>query len=250
MKITVITLFPKMIAGFFEESILKRAKEKQLVEWEIVNLREFATDSYGTVDDKPYGGGVGMVLKADIISKALEKSQNKRKVIYTSPKGVVFTQEKAKEYAQLDHLVILAGHYEGIDERIMDEIDEEVSIGDFVMTGGEIAAAAIADATVRLIPNVLKQGEATEIESFYQVDIDRVIDAVGTNTVLDSLKQKGIQTVRLLEFPQYTRPEEFNGKRVPDVLLSGNHAEIERWRLQKAFEETLHKRPDLLADVV
>lgn len=249
MKITIITLFPDMIKGFFNESIIKRAQEKKLVEIEIVNLRDFAIDDYGTVDDRPYGGGAGMVLRVDVIYKALQKLKAqsvKRKIIITSPKGRIYNQNKAKEYSKLDHLIILAGHYEDVDARVLDYIDEEVSMGDFVLTGGEIVASAIVDSVVRLIPNVLKKDDATEIESFFYASIDQLIDAVGDNKILKNLKEKGVKKVKLLEYPQYTRPEEFNGKKVPDILSSGNHEEIKKWQLRKAFEETLLKRPDLL----
>jgi len=228
MKITVITLFPKMIESFFKESIIKRAQEKKLVEIEIVNLRDFAIDDYGSVDDKPYGGGAGMILRADVVWAALNKlkiknSKLKIKKIITSPKGVTFNQDKALEYSRLDHLIIVAGHYEGVDERVLDYVNEEISMGDFVMTGGEIPAAAITDAVVRLIPGVLKKKGATTQESF------------------------NFNNKKLLEHPQYTRPEVFKGKKVPDVLLSGDHKKIKDWQLKKAYEETLKKRKDLIS---
>lgn len=259
MKITIITLFPKMIEGFFEESIIKRAKEKGRVKIEIVDLRQFAIDAYGTVDDRPYGGGVGMILRIEPIKKAIQfaiskfqfpnsqKNQNLRsKTILTSARGEVYNQEKAAEYAKLDHLVIIAGHYEGVDERVLDLVDEEVSLGDFVLTGGEIPAAAIVDSVVRLIPGVLEKEEAVKKESYAEVSIIRIIEAVGENKILEKLKNEGVEKIKLLEYPQYTRPEEFEGKKVPSVLLSGNHRDIENWRIKKAFEETLKKRPDLL----
>ncbi len=235
MKISIITLFPKMISGFFKESIIKRAQEKKLVDIELINLRDFAIDDYGTIDDRPYGGGAGMILRVDVIHKALSKITNnklqitnkisnskiKTKTILTSPKGKVFDQKKAQEYSQLDHLIIIAGHYEGVDERILDYVDEEVSLGDFVMTGGEITTAAIVDSIVRLIPGVLKKAEAIKNETF------------------------NIDGKKLLEYPQYTRPEIFNNKKVPKVLLSGDHKKIKDWQIKKAFEETLKKRPDL-----
>lgn len=237
-----------MVSCFFDESIMRRAQEKNLVEIEIINLRDFATDSYGTVDEKPYGGGAGMVMKVEPIYDAIQRSKIldlRSKIIYTSPKGKVFDQKKAQEYSKLDHLIILAGHYEGVDERVMDMIDEEVSLGDFVMTGGEITSAAIVDSIVRLIPGVLKKEEAIQIESFFEVSIDRLIEVIGENEILMKLKEKNIKIVKLLEYPQYTRPEEFKGKKVPVELLSGNHQEIEKWRIKKAYEETLKKRPDL-----
>jgi tRNA (guanine37-N1)-methyltransferase len=256
MKISIITLFPKMISSFFEESIVKKAKKKGLVEIELINLRDFALDSYGTVDDRPYGGGAGMVLKVDVLYQAILKIKNqksklhlthqKEKIILTSPKGKIFNQEKAKEYAKLDHLVIICGHYEGVDERVLNFVDEEVSLGDFVMTGGEIVAAAITDAVCRLVPGVLKKEKATEIESFFEISVDKLIEVVGEDEILKKLKEKGVKKVKLLEYPQYTRPEDFLGFKVPKILLSGNHKEIEIWRLKKAYEETKRKRKDLL----
>lgn len=240
-----------MISGFFEESIIKRAQEKKLVEIEIVYLRKFAVDDYGTVDDRPYGGGAGMIMRADIIYKAIENVKSKSKslkfkTVLTSAKGKIFNQEKAKAYSKLDHLVIIAGHYEEVDERVREFIDEEVSLGDFVLTGGEIVAASIADSVVRLLPGVLKKEDATQNESFNFTPINQLIEAVGESSILKKLSKKGISEVKLLEYPQYTRPEEFMGKKVPAVLLSGNHKEIEKWKLKRAFEETLEKRPDLL----
>lgn len=257
MKITVLTLFPDMISGFFKESIVKRAQDKGLVTIEIVNIRDFSEDSYKTVDDKPYGGGAGMVMKVDVMAKAIEscvvspasrgeRESREQKIIYTSPKGKVLNQKKAQEFSKLNHLVILAGHYEGVDERVIDFVDEEISLGDFVMTGGELTAAAIVDSVVRLIPGVLKKEEATQIESFYELDIQTLIKVVGEEPELVKLGEKNIQQVKLLEYPQYTRPEEFQGKKVPEVLLSGNHAEIKKWRILQAFIETRKKRPDLL----
>lgn len=221
-KISIITLFPKMIKGFFEESIVKRAIDKKLVEIEYVNLRDFAVNNYGSVDDRPYGGGAGMLLRVEPIYNAIQKVKSKKskvKVILTSAKGKLFDQKKAIKYSKLNHLIIIAGHYEGVDERVLEYIDEEISLGDFVMTGGEIAVAAIVDAVVRLVPHVLKKSEATKLESFSN---------------------------NLLEYPQYTRPESFKGKKVPKVLLSGNHKEIEEWRIKEAYKQTLKKRKDLL----
>lgn len=261
MKISIVTLFPKMIEGFIQESIVKRAIEKKLVEIEIINLRDFAVDDYGSVDDRPYGGGAGMVLRVEPIYKALSKisnfkaqSSNKvqsskfknQKIILTSARGKVFNQKKAQEYSKLNHLVIIAGHYEGVDERVLDLVDEEISLGDFVLTGGEIVAAAIADSVVRLLRGVLKKEEATRLESFFEASINRLIEAVGEDSLLKKLKVDGVEKVKLLEYPQYTRPEEFEGKKVPEVLLSGNHKDIEAWRIKKAYEETKKKRPDLL----
>ncbi len=225
MTITILTLFPKMIDGFFNESIIKRAVEKKLVTIKVVNIRDFAVDSYGTVDDRPYGGGAGMVMRVDVLDRAIENVKTKKsKVLLTTPKGKVFNQEKAIEYSKETDLVIIAGHYEGVDERVLEYVDEEISIGDFVMTGGEIASAAITDAVVRLLPGVLKKDDATVNETF------------------------NIKGKKLLEYPQYTRPEEYKGKKVPEVLTQGNHKDIEKWRLDKAIVETKKKRPDLFSD--
>lgn len=228
-----------MISGFFEESIVKRAVEKKIVEIKIVNLRDFAIDDYGTVDDRPYGGGAGMILRVEPIYKAIKKITNselrikeknsksvirnqKIKIVLTSPKGKIFDQKKAQEYSKLDNLIIIAGHYEDVDARILDFVDEEISMGDFILTGGEIPASAIVDSVVRLIPGVLKKDQATKNESF------------------------NINDKKILEYPQYTRPEEFMGKKVPEILLKGDHKKIEKWRLEKSLEETQKKRPDLL----
>ncbi len=261
-----------MVQSFFNESIIKRAIEKGAVEIEIVNLRDFALDSYGTVDDRPYGGGAGMVLRVDVVAKAIEKvtspvilseaknlpaenmdpspakrdQDDKVKILLTSAKGQPYNQKKAQELSKLDHVVIIAGHYEGFDERILDHIDEEVSLGDFVMTGGEIAVAAITDSIVRLLPGVLKKDDATEQESFFEVDIDTMISAVGETELLKKLKDRGIKSAQLLEYPHYTRPSDYEGSKVPEVLLEGNHAKIVQWKILQAYRETCEKRPDLL----
>jgi tRNA (guanine37-N1)-methyltransferase len=252
MKISILTLFPETLKSFFSESIVKRSIEKSAVEIEIVNIRDFARDSYGSVDDKPYGGGAGMVMRIDVIADAIGKSQVrshksevKEKIILTSPRGAVWSQRKAKEYSSLDHIVIICGHYEGIDERISELVDEEISLGDFVMTGGEITAAAIVDSVVRLLPGAIKK-ESPEEESFSEVSVTLLNEIIGSDETIQSLLERNVETVRLLEYPQYTRPEEFNGKKVPAVLLSGNHKEIEKWRIQMAYEETKKRRPDLL----
>lgn len=251
MKITVLTLFPKMIEGFLTESIVKRAQEKGVVEIEVVNIRDFASDSHKSVDDKPYGGGAGMVLRIDVLHNALKSvvsGQKSVKTVLTSAKGKQFNQKKAQEFSKLEHLVLIAGHYEAVDERIMREIDEEVSLGDFVMTGGEIAAVAVADSVVRLLPGVLKKDEATEIESFKHYPINYLIEQCGEHPTLIKLKERGVADVQLLEYPHYTRPEVYEGSSVPEVLMNGHHADIEKWRLQKSLEETLKKRPDLLGN--
>jgi len=225
MVIDIITLFPDMFKGPFDESILRRAQDKSLVKINIHNLRKWTTDKRGTVDDRPYGGGVGMVMMVTPIASAIGeiKNQNakiKSKVVLLSAKGKLWKEKKAAEYSKLDQLILICGHYEGVDERVLNFVDEEISIGDFVLTGGEIPAMVMVDSIVRLIPEVLEKPEATQLESF------------------------SLST--LLEYPQYTHPEDFRGLTVPKVLLSGNHAEIEKWRKEKSLEITKKNRPDLL----
>lgn len=230
MKITILTLFPEMFQGPFSESILKRAQEKGSVEIKLVNIRDFGIGNHKVVDDKPYGGGIGMVMKIDVLDKAIASVKDKnlnieqQKVIFLDPRGKQFKQITARTYSQLDHLILLCGHYEGIDERVRDLVDETISIGDFVVTGGEIPAMLITDAVTRLISGVLKD------------------DA----TVHESFSVTAGQETQLLEYPQYTTPSDYNGKKVPDILLSGNHQEIEKWRQEKAKLLTTTHRPDLL----
>lgn len=235
MKIDIITIFPDMFKGPFDESILRRAQDKTLVEIKIHNLRKWTGDKRGTVDDRPYGGGVGMVMMVAPIADAIEDTKlqsyrdtKKEKIVLLSPRGKVWKQEMAQEYSKLEHLILICGHYEGVDERIKNYIDGEISIGDFVLTGGEIPAMVLVDSIVRLIPGVISKPQATQFESFGKI----------RNSQLDNSQ--------LLEYPQYTHPEEFNGLKVPPILLSGNHKEIEKWRSQKAFEITKKNRPDLL----
>lgn len=235
-----------MIEGFIEDSIIKRAQTKGSVEIKIVNLRDFARDSYGTVDERPYGGGAGMILCVDVLKKALNSIESPSHTILTSARGAVFNQEKALELSKLKDIVIFAGHYEGFDERFSDYIDEEISLGDFILTGGEITAATICDAVVRLLPGVLKKDNATTEESFFVSSIPDLIEIVGEHETLVALQKKGVAEVQLLEYPQYTRPEEFEGKKVPVILLSGDPKKIKKWQLQKSFELTLLRRPDLL----
>ncbi|OGK30326.1 tRNA (guanosine(37)-N1)-methyltransferase TrmD [Candidatus Roizmanbacteria bacterium RIFCSPHIGHO2_02_FULL_43_11] len=248
MKITVITLFPEMLDGFLNASILKRAQEKSAAQIECVQLREYAVDIYGTIDDRPFGGAAGMVLMAEPVIKAVKKVKtSSSKVILTSARGSLFTQEKAKELATHEHLIIVAGHYEAVDERVMDEIDEELSIGDYILTGGELPAGVIIDAIVRLLPGVLKKEQATHDESFSHVSLEELKKAIGGDPILHALDKKGITQVKLLEYPHYTRPQNLEGKDVPDILLSGHHAEIRKWQLQQAFSITKKRRPDLLS---
>lgn len=247
MKITIITLFPQMFEGFLQESIVKRAQEKGAVDLSFVQLRDFAVDAHGTVDEPPYGGGAGMVLRVEPVMQALTSCKTKDShVVLTSPRGTVYDQHKALEFSECKDLIIVAGHYEAVDERVMSEIDEEISVGDYVLTGGELPAAIMVDSIVRLLPGVLKKEDATTIESFFEVSLDDLIKAVGEDETLDILQKTGAKTVKLLEYPHYTRPQEFDGKKVPEILLSGNHAEIIKWQLQEAYSITKKRRPDLL----
>ena len=235
MTIDILTLFPQMFSGPFDESIIHRARKKGLVEIKIHNLRDWAVDKRGTVDDRPFGGGPGMILKPEPIFAAVEdiKKQktinNEQLTILLSPQGQPFNQQTARRLSELNHLILICGHYEGVDERVRAHlVDEEVSIGDYVLTGGELPAMVVTDAVVRLIPGVFEKPEATESESF---------------------SQKTINNEQLaIEYPQYTRPEVFRDFRVPEVLLSGNHQEIEKWRKEQAGERTRERRPELLAD--
>lgn len=216
MTISIVTLFPGMFAGPFDHSIVKRAREKEAVAIHLVNIRDFATDRYKSVDDHPYGGGVGMVLRVDVVDAAMAHAKRltpngKIKTVLLDPRGERFTQKKARTYAALDHLILVCGHYEGVDERVASLVDESVSIGDYILTGGEIPAMVIVDSVVRLLPGVLKEG-VTQSESF---------SLHSPFSILHS---------PVLEYPQYTRPRVYKGMRVPDVLLSGNHKKIEAWR--------------------
>jgi len=234
MKIDILTLFPEMFNGPFEESIVKRAQEKGLVKIKIHNLRNWAIDKRGTVDDRPFGGGVGMALRVEPIHEALQSLRSKvknlkSKVILLDPAGKPFNQKKALELSKLNRLILICGHYEGVDERVREHlVDEEISIGDYILTGGELPAMVVIDTIVRLIPGVLKKPDATLDESF-------------SNSKFEIRNSK-----LLLEYPQYTRPENFRGWKVPGVLLSGNHKKIEEWREKKALERTKKRRPDLL----
>ena len=219
MKFDVLTLFPDMFKSL-EESIIGRAKEKGLIEINLINIRDFSKDKHKKVDDTPYGGGAGMVIKPDVVYDAYSSIKSEyAKVIYLSPQGKVLNQDKVKELSKENHLILLCGHYEGIDQRVLDEIvDEEISIGDYVLTGGELPAMVLIDSVSRYVEGVLND-ESTKEESFSN---------------------------KLLEYPQYTRPEEFRGRKVPEVLISGHHENIKKWREQKSLEITKLKRPDLL----
>ncbi len=220
MKIDVLTLFPQVFSSTFEESIIKRAREKSLTEIRISNIRDFTTDKHKQVDDYPYGGGPGMVMKADVVGAAIKHHRTVDSwVIYMSPQGKVLGQKRVEELANKKHLIILCGHYEGIDERAADEFDEEISIGDYILTGGEIPAMVLVDAVVRLMPGVLGDEKSLEEESF---------------------------SASLLEYPHYTRPALYADSEVPPVLLSGHHENIRKWRKKQSLLRTLLKRPDLL----
>lgn len=224
MRIDIITLFPSMFRGPFDESIIKRARKKGILEINLHNLRDFTGDRHRTVDDLPYGGGAGMVMKPEPLFRAVEKVKEEKrsswKVILLSPQGQPFAQEKAKELAEEEGLIFICGHYEGVDERVREHlIDEELSLGDFVLTGGELAAMVIVDAIARMLPEVLGCKDSIREDSFYQT---------------------------LLDYPHYTRPAEFRGWKVPGVLISGNHQKIREWRKKKKLENTFKKRPDLL----
>jgi len=245
MQISVITLFPNMITSFINESIVKRAVDRKIVSINLVNLRQFAADSYGTVDDRPYGGGTGMVMKVDVLAKAVRSVPTGR-VVYTTPRGKKFDQNAARRYSALDNLILLAGHYEGIDERTSTFINEEVSVGDFIMTGGEIAVAAIVDATVRLLPGVLKKEDATIGETFGEIEADEIRAIVGNDPILEVLIKSGRKKIQLLEYPQYTRPADFEGQSVPEVMTSGDPKKIREWQIRESWELTKKRRPDLL----
>ena len=219
MKITVLTLFPEMFEGFLNTSIIKRAIDKESVEIELVNFRDFTLDKHNHVDDTPCGGGQGMVIACQSVVDALEsvKTENSYTIVM-SPRGRTYNQKVAHEFSKHEHIIILCGHYEGFDERIMKYVDEEISIGDFILTGGELGAMVVSDSIIRLINGVIRN-ESHEDESF----------------------ENG-----LLEYPQYTRPIDFRGDVVPEVLLSGHHENIRKWRLEKSLELTLERRPDLL----
>lgn len=222
MKIHVLSLFPDMFTGVFGSSILKKAQEKQAVELAITDIRDYSINKHNQVDDYPYGGGAGMVLRPEPMFNAVEAitAGRKPRIILMCPQGKRFDQRKAEELAQEEELVFLCGHYEGYDERIRQHlVTDEISIGDFVLTGGELPAMTVIDAVVRLLPGVLGQQDSHIQDSF---------------------------STGLLEHPHYTRPAEFRGMKVPDVLLSGNHAKIDEWREEQSFKRTLERRPDLL----
>ncbi len=224
MRIDIMTLFPEMCETVLGESILGRARENKLVEIHCHDIRAYTADKHRRVDDYPYGGGMGMVMQAqpiyDCFEAIVRATGTRPHLIYLSPQGGVFRQKKAVELASMPHIALLCGHYEGVDERVLEEIvDEEISIGDFVLTGGELPALAVVDAVARMLPGVLADEESFTEESHY---------------------------AGLLEYPQYTRPPRWKGREVPEVLLSGHHANIATWRRKQSLQRTLHKRPDML----
>ena len=221
MKITILTLFPQMFKGFVEESIIKRAIDKEIVEIKVVDIREYSTNKHKHVDDTPCGGGAGMVLQVDVCHRAiLDNKSEKSHIVMMTPQGIKYDQKVAERLAKEEDLVLLCGHYEGFDERIRNYVDEEVSIGDYVLTGGELASMVIADSVIRLLDHAIKE-ESHLDDSF---------------------------STGLLEYPQYTRPIEYDNKVVPEVLLNGNHKEIKLFRKKEALRRTYLKRPDLLKE--
>ena len=241
MKITILTMFPQLFDGFLQSPVVQRAIRRESLELAITDIKEFAPGSFRHIDDSPFGGGAGMVMRCQPVLDALRhvrgeggaqgeggpkgeggpqgEGEPQAVTVALSPAGTVFCQKTARRYKDLDHLILICGHYEGMDERIYRHADEELSIGDYILTGGEIAAMAVADAVIRLLPGALRD-KSTEEESF----------------------ENG-----LLEYPQYTQPAVFEGEAVPEVLLSGNHEKIRRWRLKESLRRTLERRPDLLA---
>lgn len=224
MKITIMTLFPEMCNAVLDESIIGRARKSGIIEIDTVNIRDFTHDKHNRVDDAPYGGGMGMLMQTqpiyDCFASLCSADGKKPHLIYMSAQGKTLTQKRVKELSQLPNIAILCGHYEGVDERIIEEIvDEEISVGDYVLTGGELPALILSDSIARMIDGVLPNDEAKELESHYS---------------------------GLLEYPQYTRPPEWHGKKVPDILLSGHHGNIDKWRREKSLERTLERRPDML----
>ncbi len=225
MVISIITLFPQMFEGVFNYSIIKRAQQEGHVKIRFFNLKEFGIGKHKIVDDTPYGGGIGMLLKVDVLDEAIEAARlkdKKERVILLAPTGTPYTQRTAEKLSKYDHLILICGHYEGYDARIRNFVDDEISIGDYVLSGGEIPAMVISESVIRLIPNVLSKTEAHRFESF-------------------SHEKGGV-----LEHPQYTRPEEYKGLKVPEVLLSGHAAKIDEYRANSAHKLTEERRPDLL----
>lgn len=224
MRIDILTLFPEMCNAYISESIIGRARKAGKVEIECTDIRDYTKDKHRRVDDTPYGGGMGMIMQVepvyDCFSALCEKLGTKPHLIYLTPQGKTLTQKRVKELSELDNIALLCGHYEGIDERVIEELQpEEISVGDYVLTGGELPALILADSVSRMLPGVLSDDECFEEESHFS---------------------------SLLEYPQYTRPYEWKGRTVPDVLLTGHHANVDKWRRQQSLKRTLERRPDML----
>ncbi|MDD6728871.1 MAG: tRNA (guanosine(37)-N1)-methyltransferase TrmD [Eubacteriales bacterium] len=224
MRIDILTLFPAMCEAVVSESVIGRARQAGKVEINCIDIRDYTLDKHRRVDDKPYGGGMGMIMAPqpiyDCFQSLCSEIGSKPHLIYLTPQGKTLTQERVKELSKLDNIALLCGHYEGIDERVIEELQpEEISVGDYVLTGGELPALIVADAVSRMLPGVLSDDECFEEESHFN---------------------------SLLEYPQYTHPSEWNGRTVPDVLLSGHHANVEKWRREKSLQRTLERRPDML----
>jgi tRNA (guanine37-N1)-methyltransferase len=219
MKINIFSIFPSLFDSFLETGIIGRAREKGIISFNVVDIRDFSSDSYGTVDDTPYGGGAGMIMKVEPMVKALESLEGKGKTYLLSPRGKKFNQKMARKLAKEEILSLLCGRYKGVDERVRDFVDGEISIGDYVLSGGEVAAMVIVEAVVRLLPGAVGDVDSVNTDSF----------------------EKG-----LLDSPSYTRPRDFRGKKVPEVLLSGDHGEIERWREEEAIKLTKKYRKDIM----
>lgn len=232
MNFDIVTLFPDMFSGPFDFSIIKRAKEKGIVSVSFTNIRDFSTDNYKSVDDHPYGGGAGMILRVDIVDKAIQSARSHlaggtARTVLLDPIGTPLKQPVVERLATFESLIIVCGHYEGVDDRIRSLVDEQISVGDYVLSGGEVPAMVLVDAVTRLIPGVLEKEESPAVESF----------STGVNNA---------QKQRILEYPQYTRPAEYKGMIVPEILLSGNHEAIAKWREEQAVIRTRSLRPDLL----
>jgi tRNA (guanine37-N1)-methyltransferase len=255
MQFEIITIFPEFFAGPLDYGIVRRAREARLVDVHVHDLRTFTHDRHRTVDDRPFGGGEGMVLKPEPLFEAVEslgndsvaaatpRSQASTAVVLLSASGKLFRQETARRLAQLDRIILLCGRYEGVDERVAEHLaTDELSIGDFVLSGGELGAALIVDAVTRLLPGALGNEDSTVNESFSALDV------AGSNARFSTSHQSRVTSHLLLDCPHYTRPAEFRGWNVPEVLLGGNHEEIRRWRLEKALEKTRRNRPDLLGN--
>ncbi|GFI71120.1 tRNA (guanine-N(1)-)-methyltransferase [Clostridiales bacterium] len=224
MRIDILTLFPEMCNAYLSESIIGRARKAGKVQIECVDIRDYTKDKHRRVDDTPYGGGMGMIMQVepiyDCYNSLCRKTDAKPHLIYLTPQGKTLTQKRVRELAQMDNIALLCGHYEGIDERVIEELQpEEISVGDYVLTGGELPALILADSISRMLPGVLSEDECFEEESHYS---------------------------SLLEYPQYTRPYEWRGRTVPDVLLTGHHANVDKWRRQQSLKRTFERRPDML----